>query len=253
MNRPKIITHALASLDGKITIAPDTLLLFGDARWEKAAGPSDGVYRRIMETHKPQAMLEGSGSLVLEGQPVEPLPPAGGDPDELYQDYLPENIVHQPNRRWLACVDGRGRVRWLFKEFPGETWVGWHLLVLVSRCTPADYLAYLRREGIPYLVAGDGEKVDLQEAMAKLREKLGVERLVSTAGGRLNAALIRAGLVDEVNVELFPAVIGGARTPGLFSGPELGPDEQPALLELVSTQTLDNGHVWLRYRVKSEV
>jgi len=34
-------------------------------------------------------------------------------------------------------------------------------------------------------------------------------RLVIPAWGRLSGALLRAGLVDEVNIELCPALIGG--------------------------------------------
>jgi riboflavin biosynthesis pyrimidine reductase len=58
-----------------------------------------------------------------------------------------------------------------------------------------------------------------QLALKKMRSLLGVEKLISTAGGRLNGALLRAGLVDEINVEYLPAVIGGRQTPSLFDAP----------------------------------
>ena len=83
-------------------------------------------------------------------------------------------------------------------------------------------------------------------------DRLGVECVISTAGGRLNGALLRAGLVDEINVELFPAVIGGRETPSLFDAPALKPDEWPTPLELISAQVQDDGNVWLRYRVVQE-
>jgi hypothetical protein len=57
---------------------------------------------------------------------------------------------------WFTVVDGRGRISWTEKH------PGWDVLVLVCRSTPADYLHYLRRERICYLVAGD-ERVDLAE------------------------------------------------------------------------------------------
>lgn len=82
-----------------------------------------------------------------------------------------------------------------------------------------------------------------------MADLLGVETVLSTAGGRLNGALLRAGLVDEINVDLFPAVIGGMRTPSLFDSPKLQPGELPVRLGLLSCHTQKNGQVSLRYRV----
>jgi riboflavin biosynthesis pyrimidine reductase len=86
----------------------------------------------------------------------------------------------------------------------------------------------------------------------KLESKLGVTGIISTAGGKLTGALLRAGLVDEVNVEFFPALIGGFDTPSLFDSPALRPDQTPTRLELISAQVQTTGHVWLRYRVIPE-
>lgn len=249
MNKPEVVVYQVASADGRLALSPDRLLMFGDERWTAAAGSSTEVWESLKATHQPQAVLEGSGSFVIEGQMPDPLPVVAGDPAPLYQDFLPEKIVNRPGHKgWFTTVDGRGRVRWLYKEFPAEEWAGWYLLVLVCRQTPAEYLAYLRREGIPYLVAGE-TRVDLGCALEKMAALLNVTRLISTAGGKLNGALLRAGLVDEVNIDVFPALIGGTRVPSLFDSPELKPDECPARLSLISAQVRSGDHVWLRYRV----
>ena len=91
--------------------------------------------------------------------------------------------------------------------------------------------------------------MDLSVALEKLRAKLDVTTLLSTAGGRLNGALLRAGLVDEINIEFLPAVIGGFDTPSLFDSPTLAPDATPTRLALLSAQVRAEGRVWLRYRV----
>lgn len=250
MSRPKITTYSLASLDGKLTTSPDTLLLFGDERWNRCASTSEDSYKWLMSEFHPDALLEGSGSLVLAGQPVEPLPVSDIPESILRKDYLPSSIVQVSGRKWLAVVDSRGSIRWMYKEFPGEEWAGWYILVLVSNTTPLPYLAYLHREEIPYLICGDN-RVNLPLAVEKMAQ-LGVQTIVSTAGGKLSGALMRDGLVDEVCVEFFPALIGGQTTPCLFNAPDLLPEEQPLLLELDRVETLPNQHIRMFYHHKTE-
>jgi 2,5-diamino-6-(ribosylamino)-4(3H)-pyrimidinone 5'-phosphate reductase len=248
VERPRVVVFGEASLDGRITLAPDVLLLFGDARWP-ACGETN-AQERLIRLHAPQALLEGSGSFVLEGAEPEPLPPAKSA-GTARRDFVPGDIAARDGfRGWFVVVDGRGRVRWSYtgepgREAPGSE--GWHLLVLVSDGTPSEYLAYLEREHVPYLVAGSGP-VDLRLALEKLAQ-LGVKTLLATSPGKLGNALLRAGCVDEIDLDVLPAVIGGAGTPTLFAGPELGPDEHPTRLRLLSAESEAAGRVLLRYEV----
>lgn len=243
MDRPKVVSAGVVSCDGCLTLAPNVVLLFGDPRWDAVAGASH-LEEWLKTIHAPTAMLEGSNSLVPAGAEPEPLPAYEGDQEALYQDYLPGEILARPNVHWMTVVDARGRIRWGYKEM-GE----WYAATLVTRRTPAAYLAYLQRERIPYLVAGSGEHVDLALGLAKMKQLLGVECVLSTSPGRLGGALLRAGLLDEVNIEFFPALIGGTNTPALFTAPDLAPEECPVRLKLISAQVQAEGHVWLRYEV----
>jgi riboflavin biosynthesis pyrimidine reductase len=255
MDRPKVIVLNGASVDGRLAVSPDKLLLHGDERWQTLGGESAfDVFQWLKAHHKVGATLEGSGSFVREDQQPDRLPPFDGDRETVYQDFLPAIKVSSPDLRgWFSVVDGRGRVRWEHQDGAafGEEWAGWYLLVLVGRHTPPEYLAYLRRKETPYLVAGDGP-VDLEQALVKMRSRLGVECVLSTGGGRLNGALLRAGLIDEVNVEFLPALIGGVDTPSLYDSPALGPDDQPTHLRLLSCHVQDGGRVWLRYKVTAD-
>jgi 2,5-diamino-6-(ribosylamino)-4(3H)-pyrimidinone 5'-phosphate reductase len=251
MSRPKVVIYADVSVDGRLTMAPDDLLLFGDERWEAIARPSQ-VHEWLMYTHKPDAILEGSNSFVSSKHVPGPLPPVMGDQHKLRKDFLPEAVVHNVARQaWFTVVDSRGRIRWTYtgepgKEAPGSE--GQHLLVFVTGQTPAEYLAYLQRENVPYLIAGE-DRVDLARALDKLATCLGVKCVLSTSPGKLAGALLRAGLVDEVNVDFFPAIIGGTDTPTLFQSPALKADEWPTRLKLLSAQVQAEGRVWLRYTV----
>jgi riboflavin biosynthesis pyrimidine reductase len=252
MNRPKVVVYGGVSLDGRLTIAPGLLLMFGDKRWNAIAESDEEISKWLKDTHKPQAYLEGSGSLVTEKEKPKPLPTFKGDPKTLYRDFLPDSVVKRVGHSgWFAMVDSRGRIRWGFKEWPSEEWKGWHLMVIVANQTPSEYLAYLQRETIPYLLAGE-DRVNLKLALEKMKSLLGVTSIVSTSPGKLGGALLRAGLIDEVNLLLLPALIGGTETPTLFESSELKPNEWPTRLELVWTRVQSDGRVWLRYKVAAK-
>jgi riboflavin biosynthesis pyrimidine reductase len=247
--RPYIVVLVSISLDGRVALGPNRTQWeeLADPRGEVSPGAGDAwtaVQQRVDQLHQPQAKMQGSGSFVKEGETLSPLPPFTGDAAPLYQDYLPEEVVNDPDlHTWLVVVDGRGRMR---SGYTGEDNPGHYMLHLVSDAAPAAYLAFLQQKKIPYLLAGE-RWVDLPVVMAKLRQKLGVTSLISVAGGRLNGALLRAGLVDEVNVLFRPELIGGDDTPALFDAPDLGPDEWPTPLRLLTAQVQANGFVWLRY------
>lgn len=255
LGRPYIVVQVSVSADARVALGPNRTWWeeMGDPRAKSSAEGNDALWREvehdIKRIHNPQAEMQGSGSFVKEGEPLAPLPPYEGDPDTLYRDYLPDEVIHRPGHEmWLVVVDGRGRMRSGYKgteDHPGN-----HMLHLTSYAAPGAYLAFLQRERIPYLIAGQ-ERVDLEAAMRRLKEKLGVTCVRSTAGARLNGALLRAGLVDEINIIYRPEIIGGTATPTLFDSPELEPDEWPTPLRLISAQVRAEGHVWLRYEVQA--
>lgn len=197
--------------------------------------------------YRPQAVLEGSGSFVRLDQEPAPLAAAEKPDSALHGDFLPDEVLNREGHAgWFAVVDSRGHCRWGMKEQEG-----WHLIILCARATPPEYLAYLRREAIPYLIAG-GDHVDPVLALARLNEMLGIETVVAEAAGRLNGVLLRAGLIDELHVEFAPVLIGGTITPSLFDSPDLLPNELPTALELVSVRERPNGRLWVHYRVLRE-
>jgi riboflavin biosynthesis pyrimidine reductase len=172
--RPRVVVSVTATADGRVTLnRAERLLDDGpDRRWKTAWPPdvADLLTRReaaIEQRHHPTVFLEGSGTFAADAAGALPLP-----------DTSP---------KWFAVVDGRGRVVWTHK---GDKEVS--LLVIASHGTPLPYLAYLRRERIPYLLAGTLH-VDLPSALAKFQLQLGAQCVVSTAGGGLNGAATATG------------------------------------------------------------
>lgn len=257
------MTHNVVSVDGRLTIAPGVSLLAGDDRWAAITAGLGDPYAWVRQTHDPEVILEGSGSFLPHaGEGVQPghveAPSGGeraGDADQVSlpdgdadRVFLPDAVVSSSGRRWFTVVDGRGRVNLEYAEPPDPGWAGWHALVLTSGAAPAAHLAQLRARTIPYLVVGE-RRVDLARALDELARLLGVTTVICTGGGRLGGALLRAGLVDEIDLEVLPAAIGGRGTPALFDAPPLGRDEWPVRLELRSVERAGGGRLRLRYDV----
>lgn len=142
----------------------------------------------------------------------------------------------------LAVVDSRGRVReWEALRDCGY-WSG--VVALRSRATPA-------RDGgshVPELVVGM-ERVDLAAALETLAQEKDARVVRVDSGGTLIGALLRGGLVDELSLLVHPWTAGSA-------GDRLwhGPEPLPALpFVRVAVEPLDDGLVWLRYRIGSRV
>ena len=96
------------------------------------------------------------------------------------------------------------------------------------------------------------ERASLAEALRSLRVEHDCERLTVQSGGTLNAALVREGLIDFVDVVVAPVLVGGRDTPTLVDGPSLTSiDELSRLcpLELLGCEALRDSYVRLRYRV----
>jgi riboflavin biosynthesis pyrimidine reductase len=70
-------------------------------------------------------------------------------------------------------------------------------------------------------------------------------------GGTINGAFLKAGLVDETSLLVYPGIDGLAGVPSIFKYGGVG--ERPAAgrsLRYLAAETLDGGMVWLHYRVE---
>ncbi len=253
MTRPKVVLYVGASVDGRISMQTNSTMfdtykqpelysmLMDSGEWESFS-------KTIFELYKPDMFLEGSNMLVSETEELTELPPYEGDSKELYQDYLPEDILNRPTRKtWTSVVDGRGRFRNGYTAECDDP--STYMVHLTSETAPPEYLAFLRSRNLPYLIEGRG-KVDLPKMLEKVHNKLGVQTIALSSGGRLSGALIRASLLDEINILLSPLVIGGYTVPTLFASPEpQWPSVLPSKLKLMEVKNFTNDKLWLRYKV----
>jgi len=91
------------------------------------------------------------------------------------------------------------------------------VIVLASGRAPERKLRRLREVAEEVKVFGE-KAVDFVAALKWLRRRWKVRRLLCEGGGEINAALFRAGLVDEVYQTICPFIFGGRNAPTLADG-----------------------------------
>lgn len=218
---PRVIVHNALSIDGRLDgFAADL-----------------GVYYGLISRWHEDATLVGAGT-VLRATQSEP-------PDE-----APSADARDPEpsdtRPLLVIPDSRGRVRtWQAVRRAGY----WRdCVALVSHATPAEYLEYLGSQRVQTLVHGE-DHVDVREALEELRDRFAVRTVRVDSGGTLIRVLLLAGLVDEISLLVHPVLVGGGSGNTLFASGGTAVVDEPIHTRLESVEQLDNGLVWLRYRL----
>jgi 2,5-diamino-6-(ribosylamino)-4(3H)-pyrimidinone 5'-phosphate reductase len=120
------------------------------------------------------------------------------------------------------------------------------IVIFTTNRTSKKYLSMLKSRRADVYV-DDAEKVNLQRALATLRE-LGIHRLMVEGGSTLNFELMRLGLVDEITAYVAPLVFGGESAPTLAAGSGLKRSEAIPL-QLIEAEKWDDGGVVLKYHL----
>ena len=107
------------------------------------------------------------------------------------------------------------------------------IIVVTSGRAPASRLKQLQSVADEVCVCGEGE-IDFRAALAWLRAQWGVKRLLCEGGAELNAALLTAGLVNELHLTICPLVFGGKDAPTIADGPGFARLADAARLSLKS-------------------
>jgi riboflavin biosynthesis pyrimidine reductase len=229
--KPHVICHMVASIDGR------TL----NSRWRPQGAAAGNLFERLHEELGGDAWLIGrvTGQEFAKGKAY---------PADTRETFPREAWFARRNAKAYGVVlDAHGKIAWGRSDIGGDPIVA----VLCERVSDA-HLAGLRAEGVSYIFAGKTE-LDLGLALEILNRELGVKRLLLEGGGAANGALLRAGLVDEVSLVIFPAVDGAKGAPSVFDSRDVEADAPAPIqaMTLESSQVLDGGAVWLRYRLQN--
>jgi riboflavin biosynthesis pyrimidine reductase len=227
--KPHVICHMVSSVDGRIL----------SSRWRPKGAQSAGLFERLHD------QLEGDAWLVgrVTGQEFAK---RDAYPQHAGQAYPREPwIIRRDAAAFGVVLDAHGKIAWGRSDIGGDP-----IIVVLTEQVSDAHLEALRADGVSYFFAGKRE-VDLALALEFLNRELGIQRLLIEGGGGSNGAFLRAGLVDELSLAIQPAVDGGSGAPSIFDVSDEHPAAPPPVgsMTLESTQVLDGGAVWLRYRI----
>lgn len=110
-------------------------------------------------------------------------------------------------------------------------------LVATTRSAPASGLAALKRKGIETVTLPDVRgRVDLTALLRHLGQR-GITSLLVEGGSEINAAILKAKLVQHVRLYIAPAFLGGRNATGVVGGESPLRLAQMMKLKLVRTRS----------------
>lgn len=233
--KPKIICHMISSVDGRLLTD----------RW---SNPFDGTEKdKVMNTYYDmEKQLNITGWIV--GRNTIQYDFNGGSFD--YEKYPPAKefktfIGNRDSKQTGIVFDSKGKT--LYPEGKaGDS----SLIVVLGESVSDEYLSHLREKGISYIFAGtDGH--DLVKAMETLNTEFGFDRLLLEGGGVINGMFLKAGLIDELSLLIYPGIDGLSGIPSIFEYKGSSVEELPAkgqALELISVKVLGEGVVQMYYK-----
>jgi len=221
-----------ASLDGRIVV---------DGWPESVAAAVRAEYELAHDSYEADGWICGRVTM----EPFARGTRSDGEVAREYSGSAPREDFRAPGEQdsFAFAIDASGRLAWESNDIGGD-----HVVAILSERVSDEYLAFLRERAVSYIIAG-ARDIDLQLALEKIGERFGVRTLMLEGGGRINGAMLRAGLVDEVSLLVAPVVDGRIGTPALFDVDETAVSRG---LTLTSVETRAGGLLWLRYRGRSE-
>lgn len=191
--------------------------------------------------------LSGSGtSEAMMGGPREANFPEPSEPVPV-GDFIAEPDAEM----FYFAVDSSGKLAWEQNSFEYFD-VNAHIVELIPASVSDAFKAHLRSINVSYIIAGQ-EKLDMAEAVEKIGQIFQMDELMLGGGPNLNWSMIRDGLCDELSLVLMPTADAQNHTNSLFESNEKYSTPAPYEFSLKGAEPLEDGSVWIRYDIVSEI
>jgi len=198
VKRPFVFINMAMSADGKIASANRAVNQLGSRR----------DFEHLLELRATaDAVITGAGT--LKAQPDITLGPGSAR----YKKVRRANSLSSAPLRIL--VSGSGQLNPKAKIFQTT---GAPIIVITTQRMGRTRRSTLAQTGAHVRACGS-TKVDFRRALEWLQSEWDVDHLLCEGGGRLNASLLAADLVDEIHLTLCPTILGGKTAPTIADGP----------------------------------
>lgn len=236
MNRPYTICHILSALDGKIT---------GSFMGTENAWAVSEEYGRIRTEYQADAWLYGT---VTTKEFTK-----GRKPELEAQEEVPSGdfVAETQATFYYVSVDTQGEIGWESGTFRKAGRPDAHVIEVLTEQTPTAYRAYLRKQGVSYILAGS-ELLDSKLAAEKLYQLFGIDTLLICGGGTINWTFLQQGEVDELSLLIAPVADGDPDSVTVFEKSPLLPTSGPVAFQLKNIERLKGNGVRLVYTVSNK-
>lgn len=235
MERPYVVCHMLASVDGKID---------GDYMSSPECSGALREYGNLRGYYECQATLYGT--VTMEGSYSAGFAPADLKGGKVYprEDYVADSDV----KNYIVSLDPKGVLGWESKYIEKKNRPKAHVIEVLTGQVSDAYITYLRGYDISYIFAGDQE-IDCPLLLLKLKALFGIERLMIAGGGYTNWSFLQAGCVDELSLVIAPLADGSTTSVSIFERADYLPKKAPIALSLKEIKQVDGNGVWMRYEI----
>lgn len=202
---PFVTMKSATTLDGKIATKT------GDSKWISGTGSRSYVH---MLRHRHQGIMVGVDTVIAD------------DPQLTARLDVPSI---QPVR---VVIDSKLRLPLearVVQDKEAKT------VVFTTNQASIEQMMRLNAFGVEVIRCGEGPRVDLRKAMGMLAERE-IGSVLLEGGGKLNGAMLEAGLIDKIVLFLAPKIVGGADAPGAFSMDGFAKMSEAVILERVSIE-----------------
>ena len=233
--RPEIICHMMSSVDGRLDCDRYTSSFDG-----KTFDEVSEIYFEISNRYDADAIMIGRKTVQKHyfhryfssrtSTAVKSL--------DSYKGNL-------KSKRYTIIADPKGKI-----FYESDTADGENIIAVLGETVSAEYLDHLKVTGISYVFAGPAGS-DMKLALETLKKEFGINKILLEGGGYINGAFLKAGLIDQLSLMIYPGIDGLAGTSTIFDYCGIA-DELPAKnqkLEFKAAEVLNDGIVWLTYKI----
>lgn len=232
----RIICHMISSIDGRLKTA----------RWTAPFIKTDisTVYDEAADLYHYDGWIIGRKTMAeLDDSISEKAAALTGKTAESREPF----IGAYDGKKLGIVLDLKGKLHYQQCVLPS----GEHIVAVLSPDVSNDYLSELKSVGVSYIFAREGY-AEIPNVIEELEKNFGVKNLLLEGGGAVNGSFLKARLINEFSILVYPSVDGMAGIDSIVNYQSEDKNDIPgkdAQLHLLTCEKFSGDVVLLRYAV----